>query len=169
MIDGINNNSQDFYGSYANYGNNNANEESGAAALGVNEKEKQENQEISSASKECQTCKNRKYKDGSNESVSFKAASHLSPTSAGAAVRAHEGEHVSNAYNKAAQNNGKVIRASVSIQTSICPECGRSYVSGGVTDTAIKYSNEENPYIKDLKEQQGIELKGANVDLITQS
>ena len=28
---------------------------------------------------ECQTCKNRKYQDGSNENVSFKSASHISP------------------------------------------------------------------------------------------
>ena len=62
-----------------------------------------------SSPEECQTCKNRKYQDGSNENVSFKSASHISPNAAGAAVRAHEGEHVSNAYSKAAENNGKVI------------------------------------------------------------
>ena len=28
---------------------------------------------------ECETCKNRKYQDGSNEMVSFKSASHISP------------------------------------------------------------------------------------------
>lgn len=168
MVDGIKNSENAYYDNYANYSNNDINNKSGNSAFGVQAEDDQEEKGISGVAGECQTCKNRKYKDGSDESVSFKAASHLSPTSAGAAVRAHEGEHVSNAYNKAAQNNGKVIRASVSIQTSICPECGRSYVSGGVTNTAIKYSNEENPYIKDLKEQQGIELKGANVDLITE-
>lgn len=169
MIDGLQgsaNASYDNYG-YGNYGTDRINgDENKKSAYGVEEKDSQKKQEISELNKECQTCKNRKYKDGSDENVSFKAAAHLSPTSAGAAVRAHEGEHVANAYHKAAQNNGKVIRASVSIQTSICPECGRTYVSGGVTNTAIKYSNEENPYIKDLKEQQGIELRGQNVDLI---
>ena len=84
---------------------------------------------------ECETCKNRKYQDGSDEMVSFKAAAHISPQAAGAAVRGHEQEHVSNAYKKAAANNGKVLRASVSIHTSICPECGRSYVSGGTKNT----------------------------------
>ena len=28
---------------------------------------------------------------------------------------------------------------------AVCPECGRSYVSGGTTYTSIKY-NEDNPY-----------------------
>lgn len=113
---------------------------------------------------ECQTCKNRKYQDGSNENVSFKAATHISPEAAAGAVRAHEGEHVSNAYTKAAQNNGKVIRASVTIHTSVCPECGKTYVSGGVTDTAIQYSNEENPYVKNLKAQQAETMKGQYID-----
>ena len=44
---------------------------------------------------ECQTCKNRKYQDGSNENVSFKSASHISPEAAGIRVAAHEAEHVS--------------------------------------------------------------------------
>ncbi len=116
--------------------------------------------------KECQTCKNRKYQDGSNEDVSFKSAAHVSPQAAGAAVRAHEGEHVSNAFKDAAQNNGKVITASVSIHMSVCPECGRSYVSGGDTKTQIKYYNESNPYQQDLKTNDGIKLRGANVDQV---
>lgn len=113
---------------------------------------------------ECETCKNRKYQDGSDENVSFKTASHISPNAAGAAVRAHEGEHVSNAYEKAAQNNGKVVNASVSIHTLICPECGRTYVSGGTTNTTIKYSNEDNPYTQNQKALDAIKYKGANVD-----
>ena len=68
---------------------------------------------------ECQTCKNRKYKDGSDEMVSFKTPTRISPESAASAVRAHEQEHVSNAYAKAAPKNGKVIAASVSIHTAI--------------------------------------------------
>lgn len=83
-----------------------------------------------SSSEECQTCKNRKYQDGSDEMVSFKSAAHVSPQAAAGRVRAHEGEHVSNAYDKAAQKNGTVVYASVSIHTSVCPECGRTYVSG---------------------------------------
>ena len=55
---------------------------------------------------ECETCKNRKYQDGSDEMVSFKSAAHISPEASASRVRAHEQEHVSNAYKKAAQGNG---------------------------------------------------------------
>ena len=113
---------------------------------------------------ECQTCKNRKYKDGSNEMVSFKSPTHISPEGAAAAVRSHEQEHVTNAYSKAANGNGKVISASVAIHTAICPECGRSYVSGGTTSTQIKYYNEENPYQQDLKQTDQLKYKGMNDD-----
>lgn len=113
---------------------------------------------------ECQTCKNRKYQDGSNENVSFKSAQHISPESAASAVRAHESEHVANAFDKASQKNGQVINASVSIHTSVCPECGRTYISGGVTNTTIKYPNESNPYQQQRKAQDAIKLKGANID-----
>lgn len=115
---------------------------------------------------ECETCKNRKYQDGSDEAnVSFKNATHISPQAAGSMVRAHEQEHVSNAYKKAAANNGQVMRASVSIHTSVCPECGRSYVSGGTTSTQIKYYNEKNPYQQDLKKTDGVKYRGMNVDM----
>lgn len=113
---------------------------------------------------ECETCKKRKYQDGSDEMVSFKSAAHISPESAAARVRAHEQEHVSNAYKKAAEKSGKVISASVSIQTAICPECGRTYVSGGTTHTQIKYYNEENPYQKGLKTADQAKYSGMNMD-----
>lgn len=119
-----------------------------------------------SSPEECQTCKERKYQDGSDENVSFKSASHISPESAGARVRAHEQEHVSNAYSKAAQKNGKVVSASVSIHTAVCPECGRTYVSGGTTNTMIKYSNEDNPYQKNRKLQDSLALRGRNIDYV---
>ncbi len=114
---------------------------------------------------ECQTCKERKYQDGSDENVSFKSAQHISPTAAGARVRAHEQEHVANAYSKAEQNNGKVINASVTIHTAVCPECGRTYVSGGTTHTMIKYNNEKNPYTQNKKANDALGLKGQSVDL----
>lgn len=96
--------------------------------------------------------------------VSFKSAQHVSPERAASAVRAHEQEHVSNAYKKAAKDDGKVVSASVSIHTAICPECGRSYVSGGTTRTQIKYYNEENPYQQDLKNADRIKYAGMNLD-----
>lgn len=118
-----------------------------------------------SSPEECQTCKERKYQDGSDENVSFKSAQHISPESAGARVRAHEGEHVSNAYTKASKEGGKVLQASVSIRTAICPECGRTYVSGGTTHTKISYPNESNPYQKERKFEQGMGFRGDNMDL----
>ncbi len=115
---------------------------------------------------ECETCKNRKYKDGSDEMVSFKSAAHISPEAAYGRVMAHEGEHVANAYKKAAEKGGKVISAGVSIHTAICPECGRSYVSGGETRTQIKYYNESNPYQLDLKKTDADKYTGMNIDLV---
>lgn len=128
------------------------------------ETERKERLGIKDPNQECQTCKNRKYKDGSDEMVSFKSPAHISPESAASAVRSHEQEHVTNAYSKAATGNGKVVSATVSIHTSICPECGRSYVSGGTTDTQIKYYDEENPYQKDLKAADHEKYAGMNLD-----
>ena len=114
---------------------------------------------------ECETCKNRKYQDGSDEMVSFKSASHISPTEAPARVRGHEQEHVSNAYKKAAQGGGKVLRASVAIHTAVCPECGRTYVAGGTTTTQIMYPNEKEPYQHERKEREAAGIfRGANFD-----
>ena len=114
---------------------------------------------------ECETCKNRKYQDGSDEMVSFKSAAHISPEASASRVRAHEQEHVSNAYTKAAQNGGKVLSANVTLKTSVCPECGRSYVAGGTTATKIKYPNENNPYIKNRKSADAASLIGNNLDI----
>jgi len=113
----------------------------------------------------CETCANRKYQDGSDENVSFKSATNIAPEAAASAVRGHEQEHVANAYDKAKQKNGKVLSATVQIHTAICPECGKTYVSGGTTRTQIKYGNEENPYQKNLKDMQGGFLRGINLDM----
>ena len=112
---------------------------------------------------ECQTCKERKYVDGSDEMVSFKSPTRIAPEMAASAVRSHEQEHVSNAYKKAALKDGKVLQASVRLKTAICPECGRSYVAGGTTTTQIKYK-EENPYGKNDKALQAEAFKGNHVD-----
>lgn len=117
-----------------------------------------------SSSGGCETCKNRKYQDGSNENVSFKSAAHISPQASGARVAAHEAEHVANAYTKAAEKGGKVISAGVSLKSATCPECGRVYVSGGETRTMIKYPNESNPYQQARKAQDAAVMTGARVD-----
>ena len=115
--------------------------------------------------KECETCKNRKYVDGSDEMVSFKSAAKIAPGAAQARVRGHEQEHVANAYDKAAQEGGKVLRASVSIKYAICPECGRQYVAGGETRTAIKTPKDpKNPYNKNAASLGQEAFKGNNLD-----
>lgn len=118
-----------------------------------------------SSPEDCETCRERTYVDGSDENVSFKSPQHISPSAAGAAVRAHENEHVANAYSKAEQSGGKVLQASVSIHTAVCPECGRTYISGGTTHTKISYPNESNPYTKDRKALHGMGLRGNNINL----
>ncbi len=148
-IGGISN-YQPVYGDYSNYSTN-------------PDEIKKAGRESSPA--ECETCKNRKYQDGSDENnVSFKSASHISPEAAATAVRAHENEHVSNAYKKAAEDDGKVLNASVTIKTSICPECGKVYVSGGLTKTSIQYTNEDNPYTQNQKSLDSLATRGANID-----
>lgn len=113
---------------------------------------------------ECETCKNRQYQDGSNESdVSFKSPGHITPQASAAKVMAHEQEHVANAYEKAEKGDGKVVAANVKLKTAVCPECGRSYVAGGETNTMIKY-NESNPYGRAAKAQDAAKLIGQRID-----
>lgn len=114
---------------------------------------------------ECETCKRRKYQDGSDEMVSFKAAGHIDPDNAASVVMSHEQEHVSNAYQKADMEGGEVVQANVRLKTDICPECGRTFISGGVTSTQIRYVNETNPYQQDLKSSDVSKYRGANVDI----
>ncbi|WP_026369038.1 hypothetical protein [Aminiphilus circumscriptus] len=84
----------------------------------------------------CETCENRRYQDDSDDpSVSFQAPTKLTPQAAAAAVPAHEGEHVHNEQARANREGRRVISQSVRIHTSVCPECGRVYVSGGTTTT----------------------------------
>lgn len=114
---------------------------------------------------DCQTCRERKYQDGSNETdVSFKSPGHISPRASASAVMAHEQQHVSNAYQEASEKDGRVVSCGVSLRTAVCPECGTVYVSGGTTSTSISYPDESNPYQKDKKAQDAIRLIGANID-----
>ncbi len=105
---------------------------------------------------ECQTCKNRKYKDGSNDpGVSFKTPTHVSPERAAFAVRSHEMEHVAHAKAKALKEDQEIVSQSVSYHTAICPECGRTYMAGGTTRTTFRS--------KPVVEEPPVE-KGRNVD-----
>ena len=107
--------------------------------------EVQKSQEI--GPKECKTCKARKYKDQSSDaSVSFQTPTHVSPDMAASAVAAHEQEHVQNNAQQA-QREGMKATSFVQISTSVCPECGRIYVSGGTTTTY--YSEKQQPQSDD--------------------
>ena len=102
-------------------------------------------QEVTEES-ECQTCKERKYQDGSDDpGVSFKTPTNVAPEQAASAVRGHENEHVVREQAKARREDRKVVSQSVTYHTSICPECGRVYVSGGTTRTVTKASNSQQP------------------------
>lgn len=120
---------------------------------------------------ECQTCKNRRYVDGSNENdVSFKTPTHIDPNTAASAVMSHERMHVSNAVAEGSQKNKELVSVSVTLHTSICPECGRVYVSGGETNTTIRTDNSSsrntNPYARQQAAWNYQMSAGANLDLI---
>lgn len=101
-----------------------------AAGLGVDEVRK------AAQEGECQTCKERKYQDGSDDAgVSYKTPTRIAPEQAAAAVRGHEMEHVVRERAAAEREDRRVVSQSVTMHTAICPECGRVYVSGGTTRT----------------------------------
>ena len=103
------------------------------------------------AESECQTCKERKYQDGSDDpGVSYKTPTNIAPEAAASAVRSHEQEHVSREQSKAQQEGREVVSQSVTIHTAICPECGRVYVSGGTTRTTTRQEKAAQLY-----QQQG--------------
>lgn len=88
---------------------------------------------------ECQTCKNRKYQDGSDDmGVSFQTPTRVDPRAAASKVRSHEQEHVTRNQAKARREGNEIVAQSVAIHTGICPECGKVYVSGGTTTTITK-------------------------------
>lgn len=96
---------------------------------------------------ECQTCQNRKYQDGSDDSgVSFQTPTRVDPKAAGAAVRSHEQEHVSRNQAKADREGKEIVSQSVTIHTGICPECGKVFVSGGTTKTVTRSGNDSDRY-----------------------
>ena len=104
---------------------------------------------------ECQTCKERKYQDGSDDpGVSFKTPTNIAPEQAASAVRGHENEHVTREQAKAQREDRKVVSQSVTYHTSICPECGKVYVSGGTTRTVTKADNSQQPEQQNENQEQ---------------
>ncbi len=114
---------------------------------------------------ECLSCKNRKYVDGSDENVSFKSPTHISPQNSFAAVASHEQEHVINAISEGSKDGNSLISASVRLKMDVCPDCGTPYVSGGVTTVQMKYT-ESNPYEVNRKSIEGSLLKGMYVNYV---
>ncbi len=96
--------------------------------------------------KECETCKNRRYQDVSADpGVSFKTPTKLSPSQAAGSVMSHEREHLYRETSKASSEGKKVVYSNIKIFTSVCPECGKTYVSGGETQTKVaSNSKDEN-------------------------
>lgn len=85
---------------------------------------------------ECKTCAERKYQDGSDDpGVSYQTPTHIAPEQAAVAVRGHEMEHVVRERSKAEREDRRVLSQTVTLHTAICPECGKSYISGGTTRT----------------------------------
>lgn len=133
---------------------------SGGEAAGTGEAQGTQGAEgVQKAAEEgkCQTCEQRKYKDGSNDpGVSFKTATRVAPEQAASAVRGHEREHVVREQAKAKREDRRVVSQSVALKTSICPECGKVYVSGGVTRTTTA----SNPEPKDTAPVQAEAQEG---------
>lgn len=117
-----------------------------SAGMGVEDTQKTMNET------ECKTCKERKYQDGSDDpGVSFKTPTHVDPGQASAAVRGHELEHVVRERAQAQKEGRRVVSQSVTMQTGICPECGRVYTAGGVTRTVTAADTKPKEAPKDPK------------------
>lgn len=102
---------------------------------------------------ECQTCKKRKYQDGSDDpGVSFKTPTNVDPRLVQSAVRGHENEHVVRERAKALQEDRKVVSQSVSYRNAICPECGKVYLAGGTTRTVT--INQPKPFEPEQDENE---------------
>lgn len=88
---------------------------------------------------ECETCRKRRYQDDSDDSmVSFQSPTTMSPGAARSRVRSHELEHVRRESIKAKQEGKQIVSQTVQIKTDTCEECGRIYVSGGLTRTVTR-------------------------------
>jgi predicted RNA-binding Zn-ribbon protein involved in translation (DUF1610 family) len=92
---------------------------------------------IQSGQMECPTCKNRQYVDQSDDGgVSFQAPRSMNAATAGSAVMNHEWEHVA-AEDAKSRGSGdlRLTNQTVSLQYAKCPDCGKTYVAGGLTKT----------------------------------
>lgn len=107
------------------------------AAKSRHESKAELEQKVRNGQAECQTCAARTYRDESDDGgVSFQAARHINPAAAGTTVMNHEQEHVS--ANRSESGGDEVRSSTTALEYGKCPECGRTYVKGGVTKTTAR-------------------------------
>ena len=124
-------------------------EEAGEAALGA------ESAQDALKQGECETCEKRKYQDGSDDmGVSYQTPTNIKPEQAASAVRGHEMEHVYREQAKADREGRKVVSQSVTMHSEICPECGKSFVSGGTTRTVTKAETDNAAQQEDRQNEE---------------
>ena len=105
---------------------------------------------------QCETCNNRRYVDQSNDSsVSFQAPTRVAPSQAASAVASHEREHIVNEQARAERDDRRVISQSVRLNTSICPECGKVYISGGSARTVTGSKPDNGPEVPETGGESG--------------
>ncbi len=106
---------------------------------------------------ECKTCADRKYQDVSDDGgVSFQSATKINPSQVASAVMGHEKEHYTREQTKADMEGKEVVRNQIRLKNAICPECGKVYVSGGVTETVTKKEAKPSQNALNKNEVQGI-------------
>ncbi|MCL2188562.1 MAG: hypothetical protein FWC16_06480 [Defluviitaleaceae bacterium] len=85
---------------------------------------------------ECVTCATRVYQDDSTDGgVSMQSLTNLTPYEAPAQVRNHEMEHQHRDRIAFEEQGMDVVLQFIEMHTSVCPECNRVYVSGGMSTT----------------------------------
>jgi len=92
----------------------------------------------------CSACENRYYQDNSSDGgVSMQQPTKIHPNEAASAVMGHEREHQAREARSATESGKDVVSNTVRLFTSVCPECGRVYVSGGETRTTVRENNDD--------------------------
>ena len=92
----------------------------------------------------CQTCKKRKYQDGSDDpGVSFKTPTNVAPELAASAVRGHEQEHVVREQAEARREGREVVSQSLTTLTGL--KSGRFYGAGSSGLLALPMAPQPRP------------------------
>ena len=109
----------------------------------------------------CSTCESRRYVDQSSDSsVSYQTPTKLNPRMAAMAIGAHEREHLVNQRAEAEREDRIIVRQSITIKYSICPECRIMYPSGGTART-MSVGGKNNEYSQEEKDAPSAGEAGA--------